>query len=272
MYANCTAVVVDHHWSRRLANNADCGVTPASALRLADQAVPSQTKSCGNGIELGSSGKPGTASASGATGTTTGGIAGMAPAAGIGTTGTGSAGEGGRTSAASATGAASTGGSGGAGAGGTTAAESPGGAAGSGAASTGATGEGGGGAVSAASAMGAPAAGGGGGTTAATGAGSGAAKFVKPARRLVRGAGGSGAPYSGALSAQAAVCSDSGMAEGAAKFSTMSRQGHTRTGRGLGRDGSAQHENKPQQPTVVKARRFVVRDLVFLDFADGHGH
>jgi hypothetical protein len=63
MFANCTAVVVDHHWSRRLAYNAGCGVTTALGLRLADQAVPSQTKSSGNGIELGSSGKPGTASA-----------------------------------------------------------------------------------------------------------------------------------------------------------------------------------------------------------------
>jgi hypothetical protein len=45
--------------------------------------------------------------------------------------------------------------------------------------------------------------------------------------------------------------------------------GHTRTGRGLGRGGSAQHENRHNSPTVVKARRCVVRDLVFLDFGDG---
>jgi hypothetical protein len=63
------------------------------------------------------------------------------------------------------------------------------------------------------------------------------------------------------------------MAEGAAaKFCTMSRQGtpglaagsavavalSTRTG-----------HNSPTVATAVKARRFVVRDLVFLDFADG---
>jgi hypothetical protein len=38
MYANCVAVVVDHHRSRRLANSAECGVTPASGFPLADQA------------------------------------------------------------------------------------------------------------------------------------------------------------------------------------------------------------------------------------------
>jgi len=95
----------------------------------------------------------------------------------------------------------------------------------SGAAASG-TGGAGGGTRPAASANGAAATGGGGGTTAATEAGSGAAKFVKPARRLVKRHRWKRRRLFGALSAEAAVCSDSGMAEGAAaKFWTMSRQG-----------------------------------------------
>ena len=102
----------------------------------------------------------------------------------------------------------------------------------------------------------------------------GAARAVRPSMRLVTGTGGGGAAGSGAACAEAAVCSDSGKAEGAAtKFCTMSTHGTP----GLTGAGSAAAvalstrtgHIRPTVATTVNASRFVVRDLVFPNFVDG---
>ena len=101
----------------------------------------------------------------------------------------------------------------------------------------------------------------------------GPARAVKPSIRLVSGTGGSDAACSGAPKADAAVCSDSGMAEGAAaKFCTMSRHGTPGLAAGSAVAVGLSTRTAQTTPTVakaVRARRFVKRDMVFPDFVDG---
>jgi hypothetical protein len=105
-----------------------------------------------------------------------------------------------------------------------------------------------------------------------TGIGLGAAAAVRPSTRLSRGTGGSDAAGAGALSAEAAVLSVSGMLGGAAaNCCTMSRHGTP----GLGVVSAAAvkfstrtgHIN-PAVAKEVTARRFVVRDMLFQDLSD----
>jgi hypothetical protein len=91
--------------------------------------------------------------------------------------------------------------------------------------------------------------------------------------RLVIGTGGTGAAGSGATSAEPTVGGDSGIAAGAAaKFCTMSRQGTPGLAAGSAvavAPSTRTGHIRPTVATAVKARRFVVRDMVFRDFVDG---
>lgn len=81
---SCPSADAAHQRSCPTACGGRSTTSPSSAARSADQVAPSQTRSEGMGRALGSSGRPGTASAIRVTGTAIGGTGGTAPATGTG--------------------------------------------------------------------------------------------------------------------------------------------------------------------------------------------